>query len=153
MPALQPSFLRVEPTLLVLLAALLASRTAAGQPVTAGEARPAEVAQALAVLASDAPHQDKRNACRRLAAWGGGESVPALAAFLSDKELSHAARIGLEAIPDPAAGEALRAALEHLTGGPRIGVIHSLGARRERRARRGSGSAPSPRGCRRSATP
>ncbi len=39
--------------------------------------------------------------------------------------------MGLEAIPDPAAGEALRAALPGLAGAPLIGVINSLAARRE----------------------
>ena len=50
------------------------------------------------------------------------------------KDLSHAARMGLEAIPDPAAGEALRAALPGLAGAPLIGVINSLAARRETNA-------------------
>ena len=40
-------------------------------------------------------------------------------------------RMGLEAIPDPVAGEALRTALPGLTGGLLIGVINSLAARRE----------------------
>ena len=74
------------------------------------------------------------NACRRLAALGGRESIAPLAALLADKDLSHAARMGLEAIPDPAAGEALRAALPGLAGAPLIGVINSLAARRETRA-------------------
>jgi len=93
-----------------------------------------ERAKAIAVLAADATREEKVNACRRLAAVGGPESVAALAALLVDKDLSHAARMGLEAIPDPAAGEALRAALPNLTGGPLIGVINSLAARGESRA-------------------
>ena len=71
------------------------------------------------------------NACRRLAALGGRESIAPLAALLADQELSHAARLGLEAIPDPAAGEALRTALPGLTGMPLVGAIQSLAARRE----------------------
>ncbi len=134
MPVLHRPCLRVAMPLLFLLAVVASSRTATGQPADAGDSRQAAVAQALDVLASDAPQQDKLNACRRLAALGGPESVPALAALLSDSNLSHAARIGLEAIPDAAAGEALRAALEHLQGGLLIGTINSLGARRETRA-------------------
>ena len=49
---------------------------------------------------------------------------------LADKDLSHAARMGLEAIPDPAASETLCAALPSLAGAPLIGVINSLAARR-----------------------
>ena len=90
-----------------------------------------ETAQAAAVLASHASREEKLNACRRLAAIGGQESIAPLAALLADEDLSHAARMGLEAIPDPAAGEALRAALPGLAGAPLIGVINSLAARRE----------------------
>ncbi len=93
-----------------------------------------QTAQAAAVLTSDATRQEKLNACRRLAAIGGPESIAPLAALLADEDLSHAARMGLEAIPDPAAGEALRAALPSLAGAPLIGVINSLAARRETRA-------------------
>ncbi|MBM4087879.1 MAG: hypothetical protein FJ276_00400, partial [Planctomycetes bacterium] len=118
----------------VLVHVLLVARIpATGQEERRGDVPP-EIAQAIAVLASPAARQEKVNACRRLAALGGQESVAPLAAILFDNDLSHAARMGLEAIPDLAAGEALRAALPGLSGGPLIGVIHSLAARREARA-------------------
>ncbi len=96
----------------------------------ASDVRP-ELAAALAVLKSPATREEKVNACRLLGALGGSESIPPLAALLGDAELAHAARMALEAIPDPAAGEALRAALPNLSGMPLVGVIHSLAARRE----------------------
>src|ERR1041385_3646670 len=61
----------------------------------------------IAVLQSDAPPQDKAIPCKRLAVYGSKEAVPALAPLLLDRELASWARIALEAIPDPAAGEAL----------------------------------------------
>ncbi len=122
-----------------LLAALLVQGSLPGLVLLAAQEGdrgdvPPELTQAAAVLASPAGREEKVNACRRLAALGGQESIAPLAALLADQELSHAARMGLEAIPDPAAGEALRTALPGLTGGPLIGVIHSLAARRETRA-------------------
>ena len=121
---------RVLLAALLLLVLLLADFPVWGQESNRGVSLP-ETAQAAAVLASHASREEKLNACRRLAAMGGQESIAPLAALLADEELSHAARMGLEAIPDPAAGEALRAALPGLAGAPLIGVINSLAARRE----------------------
>ena len=119
------------------LTAIMLALFAAHRPTRAQENSPdaqPQIAKAAAVLASNASRQDKVNACRRLAAIGGSESIAPLAALLPDKDLSHAARMGLEAIPDPAAGEALREALSHLNGLPLVGVINSLAARQELRA-------------------
>lgn len=76
----------------------------------------------------------KAKACQRLAAIGGKEAVPALAALLSDPQLSHYARFGLEPNPDPSAAEALRAALKKVKGVLLVGVINSIGARRDAEA-------------------
>ncbi len=73
----------------------------------------------------------KAKACQRLAAIGGKAAVPALAGLLADPQLSHYARYGLEPNPDPAAGEALRAALKKVRGALLVGVINSIGARRD----------------------
>ncbi len=100
------------------------------QAKPATDTRP-EVSAALAVLASSATREEKVNACRVLGALGGLESIVPLAERLGDAELDHAARLALEAISDPAAGEALRLALPKLTGLPLMGAIHSLGARHE----------------------
>lgn len=84
-----------------------------------------------AVLRSDAPESAKLLACKRLAWLGNAESVAAVAPLLADAKLSHAARLALEAIPAPAAADALREALGRLKGLPLAGVASSLGVRRD----------------------
>jgi HEAT repeat protein len=94
----------------------------------------AQEAKLLAVLRSGATVQEKSAACRQLARVATKASVPALAALLGDGKLSHMARYALEPIPDPSVDEALRTALDKLHGGPRLGVIGSLGVRRDAKA-------------------
>jgi HEAT repeat protein len=77
---------------------------------------------------------DKALACKHLAIYGTADAVPALAALLPDKELASWARIALEAIPDPAADDALRDALNRVEGKLLIGVINSIGVRRDAKA-------------------
>ena len=91
-------------------------------------------AKLIAVLKSDAPLKDKADACRELSLVGTKESVAPLAALLGDEKLSHLARYGLEPIPDPAVDEALRDALRKLKGRPLVGVIGSIGVRRDAKA-------------------
>lgn len=91
-------------------------------------------AKLIAIIASDAPPQDKAIPCKQLAVYGTKAAVPALAALLPNKELSSWARIALEAIPDPAADEALRDALGKLQGRLLVGVINSLAVRRDAKA-------------------
>lgn len=88
----------------------------------------------VAVLKSDAPLKEKVDACRILARIGTKDAVPALAALLGDKKLSHMARYALEPIPDPAVDDALRDALGKLKGRPLVGVIGSIGVRRDGKA-------------------
>ena len=76
----------------------------------------------------------KAKACMRAGELGATEAVPALAALLDDEHLSVYARYGLEPIDDPSAGEALRAALSKLEGDRLIGVVNSLGKRRDEKA-------------------
>ena len=76
----------------------------------------------------------RRIACKQLAIYGGKEAVPALAALLPDKQLSSWARIALEAIPDPAADEALRESIGKVQGRLLVGVINSIGVRRDAKA-------------------
>ncbi len=76
----------------------------------------------------------KAKACQRLAVVGANEAVPALAALLSDAKLSHYARTALEPMPGKAAGAALRDALGSLEGDLLIGVINSLGRRKDSQA-------------------
>lgn len=74
---------------------------------------------------------DREDACRQLSFQGTRECVAPLAGFLRDPELSQFARFALEPMPWPEAGAALRSALPALQGGLAVGVIHSLGARRD----------------------
>ena len=76
----------------------------------------------------------KAVASKRLVVIGTKEAVPALAALLGDDHASDYARDALEGIPDPAAGDALRAALPKLKGLVLIGVINSLRRRKDAKA-------------------
>jgi HEAT repeat protein len=73
----------------------------------------------------------KGKACHRLAQVGTAEAVPPLAALLTDPLLANYARFGLEAIPDPSADEALRAALPKVKGSLLVGVVNSIGQRKD----------------------
>jgi HEAT repeat protein len=73
----------------------------------------------------------KAKACQRLAAIGTEEAVPALAALLADERIAHYARYGLEPIPGPAPDAALRDALRKLKGRLLVGVVNSIGVRRD----------------------
>lgn len=73
----------------------------------------------------------KAKACQRLAVIGTKEAVPALAALLAHPQLGHYARFGLEPVPDPSVDAALRDALGKLKGRPLVGVINSIGVRKD----------------------
>jgi HEAT repeat protein len=88
----------------------------------------------IAILQSDAPAADKAITCKNLAICGNQDAVPSLAPLLADESLASWARIALEAIPGPAADEALRAALPKVKGNLLIGAINSLGVRRDAKA-------------------
>ena len=77
---------------------------------------------------------EKAKACQRLAHIGTLDAVPVLAALLPDPQMSHYARYGLESNPNPAADDALRAALPKVKGTLLIGVINSLSKRRDAKA-------------------
>jgi hypothetical protein len=72
--------------------------------------------------------------CRELALIGSAASVPALAPLLLDSELSVFARNALEHIPGPEADKALRDAIGKATGRTKVGIIHSVGVRRDARS-------------------
>jgi len=88
----------------------------------------------IAVLNSDAPRKAKADACRQLAVIGTKAAVKPLAALLGDEKLSHMARYGLETIPDASVDVALRNALGKVKGQLLVGVIGSIGVRRDARA-------------------
>lgn len=69
--------------------------------------------------------------CRKLTTVGSSAAVPVLSVLVIKPENSHMARFALERITGPEAGQALRDALDKVSGKTKIGVISSLGARRE----------------------
>ena len=96
---------------------------------------PALEARLLAVLKSpDATGDCKNFVCRQLATAGSPVCVPAVAPLLLDEKTSHMARFALEPNLSPAAGAALRAALPQVKGKLLVGVISSIGVRRDAQA-------------------
>ncbi len=124
--------------LLTLIVALSTQANAAKKATKAANAPkaniPIEQQKLIDLLRSNAPPAEKALACKRLAIIGNGEAVPALAALLPHAELSAWARIALEVIPDSAADDALRTASGQLDGRLLVGVINSLGVRRDTRS-------------------
>jgi HEAT repeat protein len=95
----------------------------------------ADEGKLIAVLkSSDATHKEKVDACRGLALIATDKAVAPLAALLGDEQFSHMARYALETIKDPAVDEAFRDALGKLKGMPLVGVIGSVGVRRDTQA-------------------
>ena len=95
----------------------------------------ADEGKLIAVLkSSDATHKEKVDACRGLALIATEKAVAPLAALLSDEKLSHMARYAMETIQDPSVDEAFRDALGKLKGMPLVGVIGSVGVRRDTQA-------------------
>ena len=121
------------PLVVALLLALAASpvRAAAADGQAAPAAKEREL---ISLLKSNAPEAEKALACKQLAICGTKDAVPALAALLSEPHLASWARIALEVIPGSAADAALRRALGKLQGQLLIGVINSIGVRRDSKA-------------------
>ena len=88
----------------------------------------------IGVLQSDQSPTEKDAACARLKRIGTAQSIPALAALLTDEQLSHSARYALESMPSAKAGQALIDALGKTSGLTKVGIINSLGFRHETRA-------------------
>ena len=87
-----------------------------------------------AALKSDVPQAAKDFLCRKLSLIGSAACVPTVAGLLTDEKLSHMARYALEPIRDPSVDDALRDALGKVEGRPRLGIIGSLGVRRDAKA-------------------
>ncbi len=85
----------------------------------------------VAVIKSDAPRAAKDFSLRALRTIGTAQSVPAIAELLSDKDLSHMARYALERNTAPEAAKALREALGKSSGAQKIGLLSSIGDRRD----------------------
>ncbi len=72
--------------------------------------------------------------CRQLALIGTADEVPVLAEMFDDQASADAARLALERIPGPEATRALIEELGDTSGDTRIGIVNSLGMRRDARA-------------------
>ncbi len=90
--------------------------------------------QLIAALKTELPRNDKVTLCHELGRVGTKAAIAPLAALLDNPELAHAARYGLEMIPEPAADEALREAAGRLKGLLLVGVLQSIGNRRDAKA-------------------
>lgn len=117
--------------LAILLAALAVMSSAPAQADENQNASAEMEKELLAVLRSEAPAAEKAIACKNLAIHGSSQAVPDLAKLLPEEQLSSWARIALESIPGTEADEALRAATESLQGRLLVGMINSIGVRRD----------------------
>jgi HEAT repeat protein len=79
----------------------------------------------------DAPRDAKDYACRKLMIVGTAASTGALGKLLGSEENAHMARYALERMPAPEASQTLRDALPTLSGTLQVGVISSLGVRKD----------------------
>jgi HEAT repeat protein len=104
------------------------------QPSTVAGSQTRSELQLIDVLRSNASLQEKDAACAELKRVGTAASVPALAELLTVESLSHSARYALEAMPSPEAGLALIGALDKTSGLIKVGIVSSLGRRKEPRA-------------------
>lgn len=100
-------------------------------PAAAAPGPTTSEADLLAVLRSDAPEADKAITCKFLAVNGSPAAVADLAPLLANPRLASWARIPLEAIPGGEASAALREAAGRLDGRLLVGVLTSLGVRRD----------------------
>jgi HEAT repeat protein len=85
----------------------------------------------LDVLQSDTSTEARQFVCRQLRVVGSDTCVPTLGRLLGDPQLAHFVRAVLESMPLFSAGAALRQALQTQRGELLVGVINSLGERRE----------------------
>ncbi len=101
-------------------------RTAYGSP----EALEPIEERLLAFLESNATLAAKQFVCRRLSIIGTQAAVPTLAAMLTDPSTSDMARYALERIPGDAVDAALGEALPKAGSNEKVGIINTLGQRR-----------------------
>ena len=85
----------------------------------------------ISVLRSNASSASKEYVCRKLMHIGSAKSVSVLGTLLNDPDLTHMALFALERIPDKAVDRVMRDALDETSGLAKVGVINSLGNRRD----------------------
>lgn len=105
---------------------------AAAAPRESGLATRADAPALIATLQNpDASVAQKALACQHLAIVGSPDAIPALVGLLDHPQLAAQARNVLQNLPGPEASAALRAALPRLQGPFLVGVVNSLGIRRD----------------------
>ena len=87
--------------------------------------------QLVSIIQSKASPREKWAAAHQLAAIANSEVAAKLAPMLTNEELGDLARYVLEPLPTPSADKALRNALITAKGQPLVGIITSLGVRRD----------------------
>ena len=107
---------------------------AAAGAASAASPDPVKTRQLVAIAQSDVGLAERARALQQLALVATKDAVPGLTQLLADEKLGQYARDVLEAMPDPEAGDALRAALGQLRGKALVGVVNSLGLRRDTKA-------------------
>src|SRR3954447_18550221 len=107
---------------LVLIAALLLSKASPFEDTDQPPPRRSE--RELIEILQSKPKPEKAIACKQLATVGTKACISELAKLLSDEELHSWARIALEAIPDPAADNALLVAAKSLPRDLGVGAIN-----------------------------
>ena len=85
----------------------------------------------IAFLKSDATLAGKDFICKQLSIMGSEASVPVLSGMLADPKTAELGRYALERIPGTAVDRALRESLAKTSGRVRVGVIDTLGVRRD----------------------
>ena len=111
---------------IAVLAAVVCARAELDPGILMNEGKLIEV-----VRKADASDNDKVTACQNLGWCGTKAAIPALSALLANDKpvLRHAARYGLEMIPDPAVEAAFCEAAGKLAGPALVGVLQSMGNR------------------------
>jgi HEAT repeat protein len=105
-------------------------RKVAGMPE-----RQAKLEAALVeVLKSDAPAAAKRGVCKSLSLIATDQSLPTLIPMLRDTATSDMARYVVERMTSPAADAALRESFREARGRLAVGIVNSIGNRRDARA-------------------
>ncbi len=83
------------------------------------------------LLNSNATFAGKQFICHKLSLIGSDASLPTLSKLLVDPKTSDMARYALERIPGAKVNEVLQDALSQTSGKARIGIINSLGVRKD----------------------
>jgi len=114
-------------TLVCLIAALF---TGLARAADTGDKAKRE-SELIKTLQGDGTRAEKDLACRELQVIGTEACIDALAGMLTDAKLSHMARYALEPMPYPKAAKAMRDALGNTSGPTKVGLLTSLGFRRD----------------------